>query len=230
MTRTAPPPDSAPGNARREPSARMRAARTFVHRIGQRCAEDRGTRAALRSGLGKPMDRLERMHRIVAPLLDDRILSDVEEQRAYYAVAAMVALTHDSDRPAGPPAPDHHAHLAPKTARYGTSLGRAFADAVAAGTSRGIRESAAETRLNLLTRQSATGLHRHLPSAVRQLHTAGVAVDFARLLSDIRSWRRYRGDVSRRWLQDFYSTRNRDELQRARAADPDRDPGSDTAD
>ncbi|WP_414167043.1 type I-E CRISPR-associated protein Cse2/CasB [Streptoverticillium reticulum] len=229
-------------------------ARTFVQAITRISAQDTGTRAALRSGLGKQLDEVPRMHRIVAPLLPARVLGDDEAQRAFYAVAALLAThttrgsTVQPDKEssavhASTPADEDTNHRAAEAApatvdgdaaqeqsvqaaaaarrryAYGESLGLAFAAAVARGTREGIRESAAETRLNLLTRQSTAGLHRHLPAAVRQLCDKKCPPDWARLLVDLRTWPQDRKRLSRRWLQDFYRARHRDDLAAARTAD-----------
>ncbi|WP_049573864.1 type I-E CRISPR-associated protein Cse2/CasB [Nocardiopsis sp. SBT366] len=214
-----PTPDTLPqaAPAPEAPSNATVAARAFVGKIMQRCAEDRGARAALRSGLGKPPDRVPRMHRIVGPLLPDWVIQQEDVQRHYYAVASMIALL-PSDQLA--------------TARkrcddqglYGTSLGATLAKAVAQGTRKGIRQSAAEARITLLTKQSVEGLHRHLPSTVRQLQNAEVDIDYARLLTELRQWQRHRGGVTRRWLQDFYRARFADERQAAQQADDHTSP------
>lgn len=89
---------------------------------------------------------------------------------------------------------------------YGASLGAAFARAVTggAGREREMRQSAAETRLNLLTRQSLDGLHRHLPATVRYLQDCEAPVDWAQLMTDLVDWPVRQGRIARRWLQDFY--------------------------
>ncbi|MET9796265.1 type I-E CRISPR-associated protein Cse2/CasB [Nocardiopsis alba] len=197
------------------PSQQMLVDRAFVATIMKRCIDDRGARAALRSGLGKTLDRVPRMHTIVAPLLPDWTMGKPDVQRAYYTVASVIALL-PSDQ-----IQDTQEHFGPEgsnTGRYGQSLGRTLAEAVTSGTRKGIRESAAETRINLLTKQSVEGLHRHLPSTLRQLQGAGVPVDYARLIKDLRNWRRYRGDISRYWLQDFYRARFKADLEAAQQA------------
>ncbi|MET9294394.1 type I-E CRISPR-associated protein Cse2/CasB [Streptomyces sp. NPDC003077] len=110
---------------------------------------------------------------------------------------------------------------APSKERYGASLGAAFALAVAAGPGREreMRESAAESRLNLLTRQSITGLHRHLPSSVRYLCELGVPVDWAQLLDDLIAWPVHSGRIARHWLQDYYRARAAADRDQADAAD-----------
>lgn len=88
--------------------------------------------------------------------------------------------------------------------RFGESLGSTYATAVAAGPRNGIRESAAETRLNLLSKQSTSGVHRHLPATARQLCDRNTPPDWARLLVDLRCWPHERRRVARRWLQDYH--------------------------
>ncbi|MFJ2191881.1 type I-E CRISPR-associated protein Cse2/CasB [Kitasatospora sp. NPDC087861] len=102
------------------------------------------------------------------------------------------------------------------------SLGHAFADGVLkGGQGAGLRESSAETRLNLLTRQSIDGLHRHLPGAVRQLRGCDVEIDWAQLLVDLCQWRRRSGAIKRTWLQDYYRALQKDSERRAREHDDD---------
>ncbi|MEV7090156.1 type I-E CRISPR-associated protein Cse2/CasB [Streptomyces sp. NPDC093085] len=100
--------------------------------------------------------------------------------------------------------------------RYGPSLGTAFAMAVttASDRDRAMRDSAAEARLNLLTRQSAQGLHRHLPASVGYLRELKVPVDWAQLLSDLLAWPHRSGEISRRWLQDYYRLREQEARKR----------------
>ncbi|MGC0334895.1 CRISPR system Cascade subunit CasB [Streptomyces sp. SAI-170] len=87
------------------------------------------------------------------------------------------------------------------------SLGASFARAVLAQSGRGVREDTAEARLNLLTRQSLPGLHRHLPGSIRLLRDAGTGIDFAVLLDDLATWPYRSKTIARRWLQDYYRTR-----------------------
>ncbi|MFL1427487.1 MULTISPECIES: type I-E CRISPR-associated protein Cse2/CasB [unclassified Nocardiopsis] len=209
------------------PSEQMRAVRAFVSAVMGRCADDRGARAALRSGLGKPLDRVPRMHSIVAPLLPSWVMGKADAERAYYAVASMIALLPKDEIQAAQKSLDSDGS---DTDRYGQSLGSSLAEAVASGTRKGLRESAAETRINLLTKQSVEGLHRHLPATIRQLQGVGTSIDYARLVSDLLRWRHYRGDISRRWLQDFYRDRFKADRDAAQQADTETetDPVSQT--
>ncbi|WP_336052190.1 type I-E CRISPR-associated protein Cse2/CasB [Streptomyces sp. CA2R101] len=225
-------------------------ARQFVAAVTRVAAKDAGARAALRSGVGKGLDDVPRMHRIVAPLLPGAVLRDTEGQRAFYTVAALIAAYHrhgalgpdeqagrgenDSARPAAaavdadlaaePGIPEQRAARRAQAERqrrerFGDSLGQSYAAAVARGGRQGIRESAAETRLNLLCKQSTSGLHRHLPSAVRQLCDRNTAPDWARLLVDLRTWPQQRRRVARWWLQDYYRARQAADLAGALTAD-----------
>ncbi|MFG3370564.1 type I-E CRISPR-associated protein Cse2/CasB [Streptomyces sp. NPDC048156] len=185
----------------------------YARWIEQTCRDDPGARTALRSGLRRPLDDVRRMHRFVTPwLAQGRPVADTE-QRAYYAVAALIAAQSrgSSTLPATSQEPNTEPNMPPPARgaseqRYGTSLGTAFALAVTDSPSRDrkMRESTAESRLNLLTRQSVNGLHRHLPAAVGYLCDLDVPVDWAQLLSDLIAWPAHHGRISRRWLQDYY--------------------------
>ncbi|WP_329612655.1 type I-E CRISPR-associated protein Cse2/CasB [Streptomyces brevispora] len=200
-----------------------RDSRSFTTRIEELCRKDPGARSALRSGLGKDLDAVPRMHRPVAPWLPEPRSADVE--RAYYAVAAMIASQPRSARnaPDDTTEPVTAADDEPGTVvrRYGESLGTAFATAVTEGPGREkeMRAGTAESRLNLLTRQSVNGLHRHLPASVGYLRSLGVDIDWAQLLDDLGRWRTHSGQISRRWLQDFYRLRAKNDAARADRAD-----------
>lgn len=207
----------------------------FVSEMRELCRNDPGARAALRGGLGRPLNhaRVRPMHRLVAGWLPSAASDSY--QRAHYTVAALIAAqprhsfaaSDDADAEeqqfegdAEPPeaveevageegeeAADESAAEqkdAPKP--YGDSLGTAFALAVvkSAAWERGMRLTKAEGCLNILTRQSVNGLHRHLPSSVLYLRGLDVPVDMAQLLQDLIDWPDRSGRISRRWLQDFY--------------------------
>ncbi|MFE7409381.1 type I-E CRISPR-associated protein Cse2/CasB [Streptomyces laurentii] len=73
------------------------------------------------------------------------------------------------------------------------------------------KTSGVEQRLHLLVRQDIDGVHRMLPPLVRQLGSAGLAVDYGRLLYDLVRWPHRRDDVVLRWLEDYYRTLRRAE-------------------
>ncbi|MFF1627424.1 type I-E CRISPR-associated protein Cse2/CasB [Streptomyces sp. NPDC058272] len=210
-------------------AARRQRLVAYTRWVEQICRDDPGARTALRSGLRRHLDDVPRMHRFVAPWLPHGGPVPESEQRAYYAVAAMIAAqprsTHTSPQPEVGLEPDADSQAAPQrpAPRYGTSLGLAFALAVTAsgGREREMRESTAETRLNLLTRQSINGLHRHLPAAVGYLREVGVPIDWAQLLSDLTAWPVHSGRISRRWLQDYYRQRSQTLREQADRADQD---------
>jgi CRISPR system Cascade subunit CasB len=208
----------------------------FTSWVEQTCRADPGARSALRSGLRRGLDDVPRMHRLIARWLPEQAPDHV--QRAYYTLAAMIAEQprsghdgegpeDDQDPPTPAPAPGDAAQTAGTTVkalragRYGSSLGAAFAMAVteAPGRDREMRDSTAEARLNLLTRQSVNGLHRHLPAGVRYLRQLDVPVDWAQLLDDLIAWPVHSGRISRRWLQDYYRARARTERDKAARAD-----------
>ncbi|MDQ0986673.1 type I-E CRISPR-associated protein Cse2/CasB [Streptomyces sp. V2I9] len=206
-------------------TARRSHERAFTTRVEQVCSTDPGARSALRSGLRKDLDSVRRMHRLIARWLPERRSPDVE--RAYYAVAAMIAaqprsaLASAGHADDGPVQPGGQELTGSAPRRHRTSLGTAFATAVTEGPGREkeMRAGTAESRLNLLTRQSVNGLHRHLPSSVGYLRSLGVEIDWAQLLDDLGSWRTRSGRISRTWLQDFYRLRNEEAAHQADEAD-----------
>ncbi|WP_433888464.1 type I-E CRISPR-associated protein Cse2/CasB [Streptomyces sp. CA-111067] len=205
----------------------------YIRRIEDLCRTDPGARIALRKGLRRGLDDVAHtrgMHRLITPWLPQGTETVETEQRAYFTVAALIAAqprhsftaaeTEDDADQAGDgesvpvaaatdttaPVPPAEAGPARRPRRSGSSLGIAFASAVvlSPGREREMRLSTAESRLNLLTRQSLDGLHRHLPASVGYLRNLDVPVDWARLLADLIAWPTRSGQISRRWLQDFY--------------------------
>jgi CRISPR system Cascade subunit CasB len=217
----------------------------YVRWVEQVCRDDPGARSALRRGLGRGLDDVlytRGMHRLVARWLPAGGDTPVAEQRAYYTVASLIAaqprhtftqhVTAEPAEPAGTDAPlaagasdsavpdAGDAEDRETRARQGESLGVAFAHAVLkAGGGREMRLATAETRLNLLTRQSLDGIHRYLPPAVRFLRDADAPIDFAQLLVDLTDWPVGKGRISRRWLQDFYALLAKAPTATANAAD-----------
>ncbi|MDX6740253.1 type I-E CRISPR-associated protein Cse2/CasB [Actinocorallia sp. A-T 12471] len=190
------------------PNAYDRAS-TYVSTVYRLC-EDPGKRAALRSGLARPITSSPRMHSVIAarvPLPREGEDRDTVQQ-AYYAIASMIASLPPQAR--GLPSPGAR-----------RNFGVCLAEAVARGT---IRETSAESRLTLLTRQNERGLHRHLPTTALFISTRPGTLDWAQLLLDLRSWDREREETARNWLQDYYRTRFKAEREAARLADENDHP------
>ncbi|MEI5100875.1 type I-E CRISPR-associated protein Cse2/CasB [Streptomyces sp. PmtG] len=230
---------------RAEPSLRTGKYQKFVTQIEAQCARDPGVRVALRRGLRRDLDDVRGLHRIVAPWLPAH--PSEAEERAFYAIAAMIAdrprhtfTTTDSDSDTGagatipadatetgdtPPAvPAIAEETAAVPARMRRdSLGASYARAVLAQAGRGLREETAEARLNLLTRQSLSGLHRHLPGSIRHLRDAGADIDYAVLLSDLATWPHNSKRTARRWLQDYYRLRRSHIEAQSKAHDDEED-------
>ncbi|MFF0206452.1 type I-E CRISPR-associated protein Cse2/CasB [Streptomyces althioticus] len=232
MTTPAPPTPHVPAPRSGDEPTRISRYRTFTRAVLTKCESDPGARSALRSGVRKDLDSVPRMHRVIAHLVPQNASEDT--QRAYYAVAAMIAeqarrggdaadavdtaAMHEAAQAAEPAAA---AKESDKERDYGTSLGTAFAMAVvrSPGHERTMRRGTAESRLNLLCKQGVTGLHRHLPASVRYLRSLNVPVDWARLLQDFTDWRRHSGRITRSWLQDFYRLLQEEERERRNVAD-----------
>jgi CRISPR system Cascade subunit CasA len=184
--------------------------REFIAKVILQCRDDYHpeVRAALRSALGKPWDRIPRQ--AFKFVNEAGLPSDVDDEQrlhAYYAVAAMIAAV-----------PKRTA-LRQEPGRR--DFGYCLADSVGHGT---LSHKAAERYLDLLVKQSATGLHRHLPGVVGRLAERPGTVDWVALLADLESWPRRREQLSRRWLRSFYRTRHFADLAVARGDDENPEP------
>nr|WP_260408288.1 type I-E CRISPR-associated protein Cse2/CasB [Planomonospora venezuelensis] len=171
--------------------------------------ENKRPQVALRRALGRlPEDPASRAaHMVVAPVLPER--PDPSTERAFYAVAAMIAAqprdARDETTGRLDPGeidddPDPET-VVPETKRE--SLGAALGRAVGNGT---LSESTTEARLHLLCRQDIAGVHRHLPRIITRLRADLVPVDWVRLTIDLARWDVRRNEISKRWLQDYYRT------------------------
>ncbi|GAA4781649.1 type I-E CRISPR-associated protein Cse2/CasB [Streptomyces ziwulingensis] len=189
--------DSTPAAPAPPVSSPVRVSDRFIAYVHQVC-ESNQARAALRRGLGLPVERCNHMHRYLVPWLrdhDDPHHADV--RRAYYAVASLIAARPRSARDT---TPGHGGSLSwYERSNLGASLGQA----VAAGV---LKENSAESALHLMTRQSSDAVHPGLPALVRQLLLGGVAVDWAVLLEDLAWWNRSRDRIATRWLESYFRT------------------------
>ncbi|WP_413754909.1 type I-E CRISPR-associated protein Cse2/CasB [Streptomyces sp. MMBL 11-3] len=214
-------PFQAPEASKRERNRAAYAA--FTKSIERLCGTDPGARAALRAGLRRDLDhpRARTMHRLLTPRLPERC--DDRTAQAHYTVASLIAAqprhAFALDQEDGEGSADEQGAVkkkplqedggsgqvaaVPEPIPYGPSFGATLGHAVIArGAS--MRMSAAESRINLLTRQSLRGIHLHLPAAVNQVRTTDAAIDWGQLLADLVDWPDQSGRISRRWLQDFY--------------------------
>jgi len=167
---------------------------TYIHQV---CTSTQA-RAALRRGLGLPVERCTYMHRYLVSWLrdhDDPHQADV--RRAYYAVAALIAARPRSARDA---TPDQDTSV---SWYERPNLGAALGQAVTKGV---LKENSAESALHLMARQSSDAIHPGLPALVRQLLSGGVPIDWAVLLEDLAWWNRSRDRIATRWLESYFRT------------------------
>lgn len=151
----------------------------FVEYITE-LAQDTGTRAALRSGLGRTVNQAERMHAYLAPWTDS---AKPHEEAVRYTVASLIAHNPDGA------IPSTHAPV-----NIGASIARHPK----------LVPATREASVHLLSRQPASLLCRMLTRVVISLRSEHVPVDFAVLLNDAVRWPWRRNDIARRWLQAYY--------------------------
>ncbi|MDT0392365.1 type I-E CRISPR-associated protein Cse2/CasB [Streptomyces dubilierae] len=189
--------DSVPAASAPPPSKPDRVSDRFVAYVHRVCASTQ-TRAALRRGLGLPVERCNYMHRYLVPWLrdhDDQHHGDV--RRAYYAVASLIAARPRSARDTPPD------DSAPVSWYERCNLGDLLGQAVAKGV---MKANSAESALHLMARQSSDAIHPGLPALIRQLQSGGITVDWAVLLEDLAWWNRSRDRIATRWLESYFRT------------------------
>jgi CRISPR system Cascade subunit CasB len=189
--------DSVPALSTPPNSSTDRISDRFVAYVHHVC-ESKQARAALRRGLGLPVDRCNYLHRYLVPWLrdhDDQHYAGV--RRAYYAVASLIAARPRSARDTTPP--ENTSVSWYERSNLGASLGQAVAKGV-------LKENSAESALHLMARQSSDAIHPGLPALVRQLLSGNITVDWAVLLEDLARWDRSRDHIATRWLESYFRT------------------------
>ncbi|GEM33151.1 hypothetical protein NN3_41580 [Nocardia neocaledoniensis NBRC 108232] len=206
-----------------------------IHRTSRIYRSSRAARAELRRTVGLAPDdpRARGAHRIVAPHLP--FGADAAVERAFYAVAAMIAAQPRPGRGGGtavtvdpaPPVPGEtgsDVRLGPRglgsdqsaqpesegrqqdRSHRRSALGPSFGVSLAKAVAAGLNEDATAARLQVLCRQSIRGLHRQVPRLAQQIRERDVEISWERLLVDLADWGLSRDVVARWWLQDFYRT------------------------
>ncbi|MDX3241679.1 type I-E CRISPR-associated protein Cse2/CasB [Streptomyces sp. ME18-1-4] len=178
------------------PAKEPRRSDGFVAYVLSLC-ENKRAQADLRTGLGRPVDRCNYLHRHLVRRLPERMHGD--SRRAHYAVAALIAARPrtarlaEAERAEGvETAPSWFAR-----ANLGTSL-------AAAVNAQVIKPDSAEGDLHLFARQSSDALHLRLPALTRHLLGGGIALDWAVLLEDLARWDRDRDRIATRWLESYF--------------------------
>lgn len=200
-----------------------RSADALARHITRITVRNPGDRSALRHSLGKPPGAAAlAVHRIVVPYLPDpaRTRHYAAAERAYYTVAALIASQPRSARdtpgdgdndetpepradgePVPGPAGSTETRAPDPSRRH--NLGHSLARAVEAGGT----ETSLENHLQLLIRQNADGLYRHLPRLILQLRGDQVRIDWGLLIHDLTQWASDPRRVAKQWAQDYYRQR-----------------------
>ncbi|MFF4509083.1 type I-E CRISPR-associated protein Cse2/CasB [Streptomyces sp. NPDC001401] len=183
-------------------AAAQRPSEAFVAHVLALC-ENKRTRSDLRTGLGRPVERCNYLHRHLVRRLPERMHRD--SKRAHYAVAALIAARPRSARTADTERAE--ATATPQEWYGRPNLGASLAAAVNAQI---IKADSAEGDLHLYSRQSSDALHMRLPAMTRHLLSGGIALDWAVLLEDLTWWDRDRDRIATRWLESYFRTLHTD--------------------
>ncbi|WP_435600221.1 type I-E CRISPR-associated protein Cse2/CasB [Streptomyces sp. C10-9-1] len=199
--------------ASKPPVDRLARQSAYVAYVLELC-ENKKNRADLRSGLGKPVERSNYMHRLLVPRLKDDEAQHRDARRAHYAVASLIAGRPRATRDAEAQATTDEAEPATSDGRAQMTdwwkrpnLGASLAEAV---NKKIIKPDTAEADLHLMARQSSDAIHLRLPSLTRQLLSKGVTVDWAVLLHDLTWWNRDQDRIATRWLESYFRVRTRE--------------------
>ncbi|MGW0969884.1 type I-E CRISPR-associated protein Cse2/CasB [Streptomyces sp. NPDC002516] len=187
-----------PASAPVAPKKPARPSDQFVAYVHELC-DSNGTRAALRRGLGLPVERCNYLHRFLVPWVPERVHPDAK--RAHYAVAALIAARPRAARDTTPVSAENEGAAASWYAR--PNLGAALGHAV---NKKVLKPTTAESTLHLMCRQSTGTIHPALPALTRQLLNGGITIDWAVLLEDLAWWNRDRDRIATRWLEAYFRT------------------------
>ncbi len=146
--------------------------------------QDRAALARLRRGLGKAPGESADLHRHVVPFLSP--IPDHAEETAYYLVASLFGLYPEGQSSPGVSAP----------ANLGASLAGIAADV-----------PGVERRFVSLLNAHVDDLSEHLRQEVGLLRAHAARLDWAQLLTDIRSWDAPTRFVQRAWARSFWGGR-----------------------
>lgn len=201
-----------------------RSADALVREVTRLARNNPADRSVLRHSLGKsPEEAALGVHRVVVPFLPDppdnrrKTNGYAAVERAYYMVAALIASQSRGardqagagDAPEAPAGQDASQAATTGTGtpeqRHWRNLGYSLAHAV----DQGGNARSLESHLQLLTRQDADGLYRHLPRLILQLRGDQVHIDWGVLIYDLTRWARAPRLVAKEWAQSYYRTSER---------------------
>ncbi|MFE3267086.1 type I-E CRISPR-associated protein Cse2/CasB [Streptomyces sp. NPDC059215] len=203
---------------------RLAAQDAYVAYVLKLC-RNKKDQADLRSGLGRPIDRCNYMHRLLVPRLMAEEAQHRDARRAHYAVASLIAgrprAARDAELQESPP-DAAQPETASDVAQFETppvrvpapewwkrpNLGASLAEGV---NRKIIKPDTAESDLHLMARQSSDAIHPRLPALTRQLLGKGVTIDWAVLLYDLTWWNRDQDRIATRWLESYFRVRTRED-------------------
>jgi CRISPR system Cascade subunit CasB len=143
----------------------------------------------------------------VVPFLPEH--ASEADERAYYAVAALIASqprrARDQAGADDPLQAETGDGAASPSGRRRHNLGYSLAQAV----HKGANDKSLEDRLQLLARQNLDGVYRHLPRLILQLRDDQVRIDWGVLVRDLSRWAGDPRQVAKEWAQDYYRTSER---------------------
>jgi CRISPR system Cascade subunit CasB len=152
-------------------------------------ADDRGTLAALRRGLGQPPGTVPGMFPYVLPRLPNKAYPGSWVEQCYYLIASLYALHPESG--------------------YGRNLGSHFAHTLQHNTE---KDKAVERRFTALLSAHPEDLPIYLRQAISFLRSKEVPVNWYQLMWDTLAWNNPDKSpyIQKRWAKQFWQLPKQD--------------------
>lgn len=172
-----------------------------IDRVLERISTRAEVLAALRRGVGRPLDDAPASW----PFVMEAAGGSRRREEAAHVVLGLFALHHQSQEPGS-----MHVH--------GWGLGRACATLKSRRAKAGGSEEGVERRVRAaLSADSLTSLAVHLRGLVTLLRAEAIPLDYSQLFWDLSSWRssERQRSVALRWAREYFGITARDEQEEA---------------
>lgn len=172
-----------------------------IDRVLERIATRPEALAALRRGVGRPLDDAPASW----PFVMEAAGGNRRREEAAHVTLGLFALHHQSQQPGA-------MHV------RGWGLGRSCATLKSRRANAGGSEEGVERRIrSALSAESLTALAVHLRGLVTMLRAEAIPLDYSQLFWDLSSWRspERRDSVALRWAREYFRVTVRDEQEEA---------------
>jgi CRISPR system Cascade subunit CasB len=159
----------------------------FLNSVSDRINKDNGAKAAFKRALSGEPEHIRKIYQFVLPFLSNA--STWEQKNIWIPVACLSVyypqnLSEDD-----------------KWRNFGQSC---------QGLAKATKSEGADRRFRALLDLSLSDIHSPLTAIVRQMKAQGIAIDYPRLLSDLRQWEHSEQYIQDQWARSFWSAERSD--------------------